>query len=241
MNNAPRREVQSKHLFMSVDNQQNKDRKQILNLFAEMDGPLGVVKINREHRMNTLSPTLVQDINRGVESVYQDHISHVIYLGTEKGLHFCNGSDFRTLANMNREGAHDRIQEYMQHLYNMQVTVASINKPLIAVAPGYSANSGAALLTACSHPMTTPTSKVSFNETQFGFVPHGGGAFHMSRLPGEFGTFMALTGLKINGEDATILDISRDMVNDPLQYHQYVSDAVYNVPMKYPGGEDIFR
>lgn len=123
----------------------------------------------------------------------------------------------------------------------MQVTAASINKPLIAVAPGYSANSGAALLAACSHPMTTPTTKVSFNETQFGFVPHGGGAFHMSRLPGEFGTFMALTGLKINGEDATLLDISRDMVNDPLEYHQYVSDAVYNVPMKYPGGYDIFQ
>jgi enoyl-CoA hydratase/carnithine racemase len=109
MNSAPRREVQSKHLFMRTEDDHMQEKKKILNLYAEMDGPLGVVKINREHRMNTLSPTLVEDITRGVNSVCQDHYSHVIYLGTGKGLHFCNGSDFRTLAHMQRENAKDRI------------------------------------------------------------------------------------------------------------------------------------
>lgn len=98
------------------------------------------------------------------------------------------------------------------------------------MAPGYSSNSGAALLAASSHPITTPTSKISFNEVTFGFVPHAGASFYMSRLPGEFGTFMALTGLQINGEDATLLDLSRDMVNDPVEYSQYVSDACHNIP-----------
>jgi enoyl-CoA hydratase/carnithine racemase len=90
----------------------------------------------------------------------------------------------------------------MQALYNLQISFAENNKPMITVAPGHILNSGATLLAASGHPMTTPSSKIGFNETTFGFVPHSGGSFYMSRLKGEMGTFMALTGLTINNIDA---------------------------------------
>merc|ERR1712127_188211 len=97
------------------------------------------------------------------------------------------------------------------------------NKPMITVAPGHILNSGAALLAASGHPMTTPSSKIGFNETTFGFVPHSGGSFYMSRLKGEMGTFMALTGLTITGTDAQRLDMSRGQVHEPKDYAQIVA------------------
>ena len=66
--------------------------------------------------------------------------------------------------------------------------------------------------------MTTPDAKVAFNETSFGFVPHAGGTYYMSRMKGEFGTFMALTSLPILGSEATKVDISRGCVHNTEEY-----------------------
>jgi len=102
----------------------------------------------------------------------------------------------------------------------MQTNIAKCNKPLIAVAPGHVFNSGAAYLAACSHPMTTLTSKVAFNETTCGFVPHSGGSYYMSRLKGEFGTFMALTGIPIEAEDR----IQESTTEANFKYLQYIKN-----------------
>lgn len=166
---------------------------------------------------------------------------HAIYLGTEKGQHWCNGTDFRTLAHMKKEDNYARIQEYMEKLYQMQTNIASMNKPIIAVAPGHAMNSGAAFLAATGHPMTTLDSKIAFNETTFGFVPHSGASYYMSRMKGEFGTFMALTGLSIHGSDAARIDISKGIVHNPVEYSQEVADHVSTLPYPEFGGEQVFE
>lgn len=72
----------------------------------------------------------------------------------------------------------------------------------MAVAPGHSYNSGAAFLSGTSYPISTLDSKISFNEATFGFVPHGGSSYYLSRMPGEIGKFLALTGIPLSGLDA---------------------------------------
>jgi enoyl-CoA hydratase len=89
---------------------------------------------------------------------------------------------------------------------------------LIALATGHAFNSGAALLAATGHPMTTLNTKIAFNEVTFGFVPHSGATYYLSRMPGEFGTFMALTGLPIHGSDAARVDLTRGIVHNPVEY-----------------------
>jgi enoyl-CoA hydratase/carnithine racemase len=116
--------------------------------------------------------------------------------------------------------------------------MAEINKPLIAVASGHAKNSGAAFLAACAHPMTTHDCRISFNEATFGFVPHAGASFYMSRMKGEFGTFMALTGLQIHGTEATRLDLTRGTVYDPKNFEMDVSDQVSQLPWPLYGGNE---
>jgi enoyl-CoA hydratase/carnithine racemase len=102
-------------------------------------------------------------------------------------------------------------------------------------------NSGAAFLAAIAHPLTTIDSKIAFNEVSFGFVPHAGATFYMSRMPGEFGTFMALTGLSIRGSDAAVIDIARGIVKNTEDYDWEIADHVTSLPYPMAGGEDIFR
>ena len=108
----------------------------------------------------------------------------------------------------------------------MQTKVAKTNKPIIAVAPGHSFNSGASLLAATAHPMVSSDAKIAFNEVTFGFVPHSGATYYLSKMPGEFGTFMALTGLPIHGTEAARLDLVKGVVTNPKDYAHEVADVV---------------
>ena len=61
--------------------------------------------------------------------------------------------------------------------------------------------------------MVTLDARVSFNDATFGFVPHGGSSFYLSRLPNEVGTFLALTGLPLIGADSFEFKIADKLVH----------------------------
>ena len=197
----------------------------MLDVYAETDGHLGIVWLNREHRFNMLTPSYMREMRRGVESMNVDHICNVIYMAPRKDQHFSIGTDFRTIAHMKKEDNYGRIAEYLEDVVRTQTYFAKLNKPLLAVAPGVSLNSGAALLAATASPLMTETSSMAFNEVTFGFTPHSGATFYMSRMPGEFGTFMALTGLPINGIDAAHLKIASSVLKHSKGYKDHVSDV----------------
>ena len=88
---------------------ETKARKQMLNVYGQLDGNLGVVQMNREHRFNTLTPNMIQNIVRGVETMDNDHIATTIYLGSAEQEHFSNGTDFRTIVHMKKEDNFGRI------------------------------------------------------------------------------------------------------------------------------------
>lgn len=95
----------------------------------------------------------------------------------------------------------------MTDLYSLQTLTAKTNKPILGIAHGHSYNSGASFLSATGVPYSTPDSSIAFNDVQFGFVPHGGSSYYLSRLPGELGTFLAITGLPLSGIDAAELNV----------------------------------
>lgn len=121
---------------------------------------------------------------------------------------------------MKKEDNFDAISNYLEKIYQLQTKVAKYNKPIVSIAPGHSFNSGATLLAASGHPLTTLHSQVAFNEVTFGFVPHSGATYYLSRLPGEFGTFLGLTGMSIHGSDAARIEISNGVYHNPMTAHE---------------------
>ena len=69
--------------------------------------------MNREHRYNTLTPHMIVDIERGVDTMDNYHLCQAIYLGTDKVEHWSNGTDFRTIIHMKKEDDYGRIQAYI--------------------------------------------------------------------------------------------------------------------------------
>jgi enoyl-CoA hydratase/carnithine racemase len=75
--------------------------------------------MNKEHRYNTLTQSLITDITRGIDTMNNDHTLHAIYVTTEKGEHWSHGSDFQSILHMKNEDNYSKIQEYMNALYHL--------------------------------------------------------------------------------------------------------------------------
>lgn len=193
---------------------------------AKLRSSVGIIRMNREHRFNTLTPGFVSQVARGVETMNLDHSVSLIYLTTAEGQHFCNGTDFRTMLHYQKSGKQEQVASYVEDIYKLQTIFAKTNKPIMSVAPGHSYNSGAGLLVASGFPAICHDSKLSFNEVTFGYVPHAGSTYYASRLPGDFGTFLLLTGWPITGKDAINLGLADSLIEIPETYEHEISDIV---------------
>ena len=151
-----------------------------------------------------------------------------------KGEHFSNGTDFRTIMHYKTSDAPSKVVSYLEDLYGLQIQTAKINKPIVGVAPGHAFNSGASFLAATGLPTVTLDTKVTFNEVAFGFVPHGGSSYYLSRLPGELGTFLAITGFPMTGIDAKELGIADSLVHYSQAYEEEITDILFAMEFPIP-------
>jgi len=101
-----------------------------------------------------------------------------------------------------------------------------VNKTLLTAAPGHAFNSGATLLAASNLPFATLDTKVAFNECTFGFVPHAGATYYLTRLPGEMGTFLSLTGKPMHGVDAYQLKLVDGIIHLPHKHDKVLEEIV---------------
>ena len=193
---------------------------------VEVRKSVGMVRLNREFRKNVLTPNFIQQIARGVESMNMDHTVAMIYLAPREGKTFCNGTDFRTIMHYRAEKETEKLAKYLADVFKLQVQFAKTNKVILSVAPGHSFNSGAGLVAASGLPAITGNSLFAFNECTFGFVPHAGSTFYTSRLPGDFGTFLALTGMPLTGKEAIDLKLADSLIQIPKTYELEVQDIV---------------
>ena len=73
--------------------------------------------MNKEHHFNLLTPNYCDEVTRGINSMYQNSNISTILMKTHFGKQFCNGTDFKALSMMAKEGSTDAICDYLQKIY----------------------------------------------------------------------------------------------------------------------------
>jgi len=90
------------------------------------------------------------------------------------------------------------------------------------IAPGNCLNSAASLFLTAGIPAVCHTTRIALNECSFGFVPHAGATYLCSRMEGDLGTFLALTGMPLSGSDALKLELADMYVKDPVNFEDNI-------------------
>ncbi|KAI6680384.1 hypothetical protein NL676_034265 [Syzygium grande] len=115
------------------------------------------------------------------------------------GKAFCSGGDVVTLYHLLTEGNIEECKTFFDTLYKFVYVQGTCLKPHLAILDGVTMASGAGISLPGMFRLATDKTVFSHPEVQIGFHPDAGASFHLSRLPGYLGEYLALTGDKLNG------------------------------------------
>ncbi len=162
-------------------------------VMAWMEGPAGILRLNRPAALNALNPEMVAALRLALASFMEDEtVSHVLIEGAGDKA-FCAGGDIRFVAASGR-AADGKAQAFWRDEYALIDDLASARKPVIALMDGITMGGGAGLGIHVTHRIVTDRTRFAMPETGIGFVPDVGSTWLLARSQGQTGRYMALTG-----------------------------------------------
>jgi enoyl-CoA hydratase len=164
-------------------------------------GALRRITLNRPKALNALTLHMAVEMTALLRSWAVDPAVGAVLLdgAGERGL--CAGGDIRALYDAAKAG--DSLPaKFWATEYHLNVLIARYPKPFVAVMDGMVMGGGVGLSVYAAHRVVTERSAVAMPEVGIGFFPDVGASYLLARAPGFSGTYMALTGDRMNAADA---------------------------------------
>ncbi|MFZ6674261.1 enoyl-CoA hydratase/isomerase family protein [Undibacterium sp. Xuan67W] len=169
---------------------------------------IGFITLDRPKALNSLSLAMVRAItatllawrdNAGIRAVF-------IHSSSEKA--FCAGGDIRFFYDVGTatpKGDSALLEDFFTEEYALNHLIHFYPKPYIALMNGVVMGGGMGIAQAgegCRLRIVTESTKMAMPEVNIGLFPDVGGGYFLSRVPGQIGTYLGLTGEVINAADA---------------------------------------
>ena len=170
-------------------------------LFVERDG-IGRVTLNRPQALNALTHHMVCALDARLAAwAGDDAIARVVIEGAGTRA-FCAGGDIRDLHAVMGRGDATFIDIFYRDEYRLNYRIHTYPKPYVAVIDGVVMGGGVGISIHGSHRLVTERALFAMPETGIGFFPDVGAAWFLSRMPGEIGMYLGLTGARLGPADA---------------------------------------
>ena len=101
----------------------------------------------------------------------------------------------------------DDAMKFFEREYMLNHYLGSYSKPIISVLNGITMGGGVGLSVHTPFRIITENTTFAMPETKIGFFPDVGGSFFLSRLSGQLGTYLGLTGARLQGKDVLMAGI----------------------------------
>jgi enoyl-CoA hydratase len=180
-------------------------------IVARVEGRVGRLTLNRPRALHSLTTPMCLAISSAllawrddpaVELILVDHVG-------ERG--FCAGGDIRMMAEAGRNDP-DAGAAFFLAEYRMNELLQRYPKPVAAVMDGVTMGGGVGLSVYAKYRIATERTLFAMPEGGIGLFPDVGMGWVLSRLPGEFGTWMALTGARLKAADCLHLGLGTHYV-----------------------------
>ena len=170
-------------------------------LFDVIDGA-GRVTLNRPQALNALTHGMVRALDAKLAAWAEDDaIAKVIIEGAGTRA-FCAGGDIRVLYEVMARRNDPFIDTFYRDEYRLNHRIHTYPKPYVALIDGVVMGGGVGVSIHGSHRLVTENALFAMPETGIGFFPDVGGAWFLSRMPGEIGMYLGLTGTRLGPADA---------------------------------------
>jgi enoyl-CoA hydratase len=172
------------------------------DILFERRGTAGIVILNRPQALNAVTHAMVRALaEQLVAWAGAAAVTRVIVTaaGTRA---FSAGGDLRAIYELGRSGRYDDALAFWRDEYRLNALIKHYRKPYVALIDGVVMGGGAGISINGSHRVAGDSFRFAMPEVGIGFFPDVGATWFLPRLPGELGTYCALTGERLDAADA---------------------------------------
>jgi enoyl-CoA hydratase len=171
-------------------------------ILFERRGSAGVVTLNRPQALNAVTHAMVRSLQHWLETWARDaSVTRIVIMASGQRA-FSAGGDIRILHDLGRAGRQEEALPFWRDEYRLNTYIKSYPKPYVALVDGITMGGGVGLSIHGSHRVAGDRFVFAMPEVGIGFFPDVGATFVLPRMPGEIGTYCALTGDRLGIADA---------------------------------------
>ena len=164
-------------------------------------GRVGHISLDRPKALHALTLDMCHAMSAALSDWAGDEAIEAVVLDHAEGRGFCAGGDIGMLRDsaLNDEGKSGR--KFFHDEYQLNHQLFTYGKPVVAFMDGITMGGGVGIAMPCKYRVATENTRFAMPETGIGLFPDVGGGWHLSRLQGRLGQFLALTGARLDGAE----------------------------------------
>jgi enoyl-CoA hydratase len=167
--------------------------------------------LNRPAALNALTTGMCEAMIAALVAWRDDPAVGAVVIDHTGERGFCAGGDIRMLA---ESGAADGVaaRRFFFTEYRLNALLFGYPKPVMTMMDGVTMGGGVGISMPARYRAATERTSFAMPETGIGLFPDVGGGWHLPRLPGQMGMWLALTGARLKGADCLALGIATHFV-----------------------------
>lgn len=170
-------------------------------LIMKREGQAGTLLMNRPKALNALSLGMIREFQGALDAWKHDPAVKLVILEGAGGKAFCAGGDVRAVREAAIAGDRAPVSAFFTEEYAVNQGIAEFGKPWISLIDGVCMGGGIGLAVHNGPRVVTEKALLAMPETAIALFPDVGTSHVLPRLPGQLGTWLALTGARLRGAD----------------------------------------
>jgi enoyl-CoA hydratase len=177
-------------------------------ILFERRGTAGLVTLNRPQALNAVTHDMVRGLAVQLDRWANDPAVTRVVVMASGGRAFSAGGDIRALTDLGKAGRHDEALRFWRDEYALNTAIKRYPKPYVALIDGIVMGGGVGISVHGSHRVAGDRFLFAMPEVGIGFFPDVGATWFLPRLPGELGTWCALTGERLKAADGVVATLA---------------------------------
>lgn len=183
-----------------------------MDVVIRIENGVGRVTLNRPQALHSLTTEMCRRMSEALTAWADDDAVKMVMIDHIEGTRgFCAGGDIRMVAESGRKDGRAG-EAFFRIEYTLNTQIKCFPKPYVAFMDGVTMGGGVGISIHGSHRIATEHTLFAMPETGIGLFPDVGGSWFLPRLGGELGTWLALTGARLKGQDVLAAGIATHFV-----------------------------
>jgi enoyl-CoA hydratase len=181
-------------------------------ILLDRRGTAGIITLNRPAALNAVTRGMVATLREALERWRDDGAISRVIVTAAGGRAFSAGGDLRHIYEAGHAGRQSESITFWRDEYALNALIKRYPKPYVALIDGIAMGGGVGISIHGSHRVAGDRFEFAMPEVGIGFFPDVGATWFLPRLPGEIGTYCALTGERLKAADAVAAGIATHRV-----------------------------